>query len=271
VNQWTSTHQTGSPEAAVAIVEARIPEDSVLLVRRSDREEDSWSGHWCLPGGRRERQDPDLLHTAVRELEEECSLTLKPEQGATALPHVWARRHIGRYLLVAPFLFQVDRQLATVLDPREAADALWIPLRVLRDPARHALRPVPGRPAEVLFPGIELTGAPLWGFTYRLLTNWLGLWPQESTNREASAAAAECVLDFLIRLGLTANREWQDREFEGRQVRLAEVREEIPAAAVLSHFSTTEAFLPAVNALEVRADYVRMAGSEFEEYVIRVT
>jgi 8-oxo-dGTP pyrophosphatase MutT (NUDIX family) len=247
-----------------------MPEDSVLLIRRSDREEDSWSGHWCLPGGRREPQDPDLLHTAVRELEEECGLMLKPEDGATALPHMWARRHVGRYVLVAPFLFQVERQLATVLDPREAADALWIPLRVLRDPARHALRPVPGWPAEVLFPGIELTGAPLWGFTYRLITGWLRLWPHESMNREASEAAADCVLDFLIRLGLPANREWKGEDFEGRHVRLAEIREAIPAAAVLSHFSKTEAFLPAVNALEVRANYVRLAGATFEEYVIRV-
>ncbi len=261
--------QQGGPEAAVAIVEARRPEASILLLRRSDREEDSWSGHWCLPGGRREPRDADLLHTALRELDEECGVRLTREHAATALPHVWARRHAGPYLLVAPFLFRVDCRPATVLDPREAVDALWLPLRVLRDPARHALRPAPGRPPEALYPGIELTGAPLWGFTYRLITQWLDLWPRESMSREASAAAADGVLDFLIRLGLTAGREWKEAEFEGCRVSLAEVREEIPVAAVLSHFSTPEAFRPAMNALEVHGGYIRLAGAAYEEYVIR--
>jgi hypothetical protein len=65
----------------------------------------------------------------------------------------------------------------------EAVAALWVPLRDLRDLTRHTLRPVPGRPPEMLFPAIELKGelplglmaTPLWGFTYRLIMDWLGL------------------------------------------------------------------------------------------------
>src|ERR1035441_7525388 len=63
-------------EAAVAIVHARGNAESVLLMRRSEREGDSWSGHWSFPGGRRDPADPDLLHTALRELEEECGVRL---------------------------------------------------------------------------------------------------------------------------------------------------------------------------------------------------
>jgi hypothetical protein len=50
----------------------------------------------------------------------------------------------------------------------------------LLDPARHSLMPVPGQPIETRFPAVELKGVPLWGFTYRLLAEWLGLGPISS-------------------------------------------------------------------------------------------
>ncbi len=163
------------PEAAVAIVRARAPEESILLIRRTERVGDPWSGHWSLPGGRREPQDPDLLHTALRELDEECAILLTRDQLETALPASSVGRLLGPRMLVAPFVFSVDHELPAVAHPDEAVEALWIPVRVLRDPARHAVHSVPGMPPDMQFPGIELNGVPLWGFTYKLVTNWLGI------------------------------------------------------------------------------------------------
>jgi 8-oxo-dGTP pyrophosphatase MutT (NUDIX family) len=160
------------PDAAVAIVHARAA-DSVLLIRRAERDADAWSGHWSFPGGRREPADPDLLHTALRELEEECGIRLARERLETALPPAVARRKVGRFLLVAPFVFGVDGEEPVKLDPQEAADAMWVPLNVLRDEERHALRSVPGLPPDLRYPSIELKGVPLWGFTYRLIADWL--------------------------------------------------------------------------------------------------
>jgi 8-oxo-dGTP pyrophosphatase MutT (NUDIX family) len=167
------------PEAAVAIVRARGVPESILLIRRTEREGDPWSGHWSFPGGRRDAQDPDLLHTALRELEEECGIRLGREQMEAALEPASAGRKMGRRILVAPFVFSVDCELPAVADPAEAVEALWIPVDLLRDPSRHALRPVPGMPSDMPFPGIELNGVPLWGFTYRLLMEWLGADPIE--------------------------------------------------------------------------------------------
>jgi 8-oxo-dGTP pyrophosphatase MutT (NUDIX family) len=164
-------------EAAVAIVHARGAEESVLLIRRAERETDSWSGHWSFPGGRRDPEDADLLHTALRELAEECGIRLAREDMEAALPQMLARRKVGEFVPVAPFVFRAGSKLPTVLDPREAAEALWLPLSVLRDPGRRRLRPVPGMPKEMLFPAIDLNGAPLWGFTYRLIAAWLDLAP----------------------------------------------------------------------------------------------
>jgi 8-oxo-dGTP pyrophosphatase MutT (NUDIX family) len=162
------------PEAAVAIVHAREPEEAVLLMRRAEREGDSWSGHWSCPGGRREPQDLDLLHTALRELEEECGIRLRAAALEAELPARIARRAQPPYLLVAPFVLKVDRHLPTILDTGEAVEAVWVPLAILRDRERHAMQSVPGRPPEMLYQGIALNGTPLWGFTYRLLMDWLG-------------------------------------------------------------------------------------------------
>jgi 8-oxo-dGTP pyrophosphatase MutT (NUDIX family) len=163
------------PDAAVAIVHARGPEESVLLIRRSERDDDPWSGHWSFPGGRCDPEDRDPLDTALRELAEECGILLTREQMESALPRTPARRLTPPPLLVAPFVFGVNAELPTTLDPREAAAALWLPLRELRDPARHELRPMLSRAPEQLFPCVPLDGTPLWGFTYRLIADWLGL------------------------------------------------------------------------------------------------
>ena len=66
-------------------------------------------------------------------------------------------------------------ELPTVADPEEAAETLWVPSRVLRDPTRHAIHSVPGMPPDRQSPGIKLNGVPLWGFTYKLVTGWLGV------------------------------------------------------------------------------------------------
>jgi len=126
-------------DAAVAIVHA-MANDSVLLIRRAERAEDPWSGHWSFPGGRCDPEDTGPSQTALRELEEECGIRLGRERLAGTLPLAIARRRVGPYLRVAPFLFRVDGEMSVVLDPREAVEAVWEPLSHLRDPARHALR-----------------------------------------------------------------------------------------------------------------------------------
>jgi len=253
------------PDAAVAIVHARA-EDSVLLMRRAEHAEDAWSGHWSFPGGRCEPQDSDPLHTALRELEEECGVRLTRGQLHAALPLSVARRRVGRFLLVAPFVFDIETERPASLDAQEAVEALWVPLSVLRDPARHALRPVPGLPPEVLFPAIDLNGVPLWGFTYRLITDWLELTPRGSAVEEAGVRTARALLDWIIAHGCTLEHDWADRE--GAQV--AAVRGAIPVELLRAHLPALTAPIPCVNRLEVSAGRIRLVGLAFEEYVISV-
>ncbi|HWC98119.1 MAG TPA: CoA pyrophosphatase [Candidatus Sulfopaludibacter sp.] len=246
------------PDAAVAIVHTRSQPESVLLMRRSERPDDSWSGHWSLPGGRWDPADRDAVHTALRELEEECGLRLTPADLEGELPHAIARRKTPPYLLVAPFVFRVDRELPTTLDAREAVESLWIPVETLADTSRHVLQPVPSRPPEMLFPTIELRGTPLWGFTYRLLIEWL------KAAAEPGMAIAESILAFLVERGLPIVRPWHLHD----GVQLASVGGPIPVEAVRTHFTGTGPHVSSISMLEIQHGLIRLIGAAFDEYVI---
>jgi 8-oxo-dGTP pyrophosphatase MutT (NUDIX family) len=264
------------PHAAVAIVYARGPEEAVLLMRRTERTGDSWSGHWSFPGGHREARDAGLLDTALRELEEECGVRLQAGDLEKAMPARLARRASGPYLLVAPFVFRTDRRPAITLHQGEAAEALWVPLAILRDTSRHCLQIVPGRPPEMRFPAIALGPTPLWGFTYRLLTDWLGMLPDEEPLEMAGWKFAEAVLEFVLARGMTLRQPWTERTAREAVSRQPTVTEAVltgrfPAAAVLEHFCRPGQHIQAINLIEVRADLIRVAGAAFEEYLLRST
>lgn len=163
------------PEAAVAILHATLPEESILLIRRATNPRDPWSGHWSFPGGRRDPTDRDLLDTALRELREECDITLPREQLSVTLPPSTAGRRVGRQIWVAPFAFRLDQSLPVKVDPSEAVEAIWTPVHLLANKNNHQHVSIPGLPPEMKWPAIPLNEVPLWGFTYRLICDWLGM------------------------------------------------------------------------------------------------
>lgn len=263
------------PQAAVAIVCTRGQNESILLLRRSRRENDSWSAQWSFPGGRCEKQDADLLHTALRELEEECGISLAREEMEQRLPPVIAGRAKPPFLPVAPFVFRIDHELPTSLNAQEAAEAQWVPRAFLLDPVQHSLRSVPGQAVERMFPAVALSETPLWGFTYRVLTDWLGLVPAGEVRRKFVFDTACRVLDWLLTTGgLRLKRGWSDDSAsqlampEHHIALVARVEGVIPVELVRRHFAGTGADVARLLFWEVRPHRICLTGLDFEQYLI---
>lgn len=148
---------TGGWQAATALVVA--PSDrglALAVIERAERKADRWSGQMALPGGRRDPTDPDLISTARREAYEETGLAL-----GDPLARLDDHRRRTRSGVVANFVFALHEAPTLRPDPREVADAWWLPLADVVSPERA----VHHRYGGVPFPGIEHRGRVIWGLT----------------------------------------------------------------------------------------------------------
>ncbi|WBW73516.1 Nudix family hydrolase [Schizosaccharomyces osmophilus] len=119
----------------------RIPSSvtpHVLLIQRSFRETDRWSGHVALPGGVREVDDKSDVHTAIRETREEVGIDLC-EQGAYLAGSLDERVISSNWgstplLVLSSFVFVLPKLCEFRLDETEVFSAQWIHLSDLLRP-----------------------------------------------------------------------------------------------------------------------------------------
>src|SRR3989338_2518259 len=120
-------------EAAVALIRIAGTPPEYLILRRAVNEADPWSGHFSLPGGRREAGDADLLATCLRETWEECGVALPLSALVRALPVTVAGSVVGRMSPVSPFLFELPERPGLVLDGGEISASRWVTADYLLD------------------------------------------------------------------------------------------------------------------------------------------
>jgi 8-oxo-dGTP pyrophosphatase MutT (NUDIX family) len=158
--------------AAVAVLLALGP-DSILLIRRAERAGDPWSGHIGLPGGRPHLDDVDPCATAIRETAEEVGVTLSRAQRIGQLDDVWPRTELPQVVVVRPFVFALSGKVPLVTN-HEVAEAFWVPVTQLRDPAIYRQTELIVRGRQLVFPAYHLGSAMVWGLTERIITQVLG-------------------------------------------------------------------------------------------------
>jgi 8-oxo-dGTP pyrophosphatase MutT (NUDIX family) len=166
----------GSREAAVALLIRPGDELELLLIKRAEHEADPWSGHVALPGGRRDEDDVDLLHTALREAAEEVGITI--ERGAQllgGLDEVSPRNPRLPPLIIAPFVFAVPPDTTPVIDPREVEAAIWVPVSALRDESAASEILITLESGSLTFPSLRYGEYVIWGLTHRILTQFLDM------------------------------------------------------------------------------------------------
>ena len=98
--------------AAVAVVIAAGADPSILFIRRKERVGDPWSGQMAFPGGFTSAGDPSLEATARRETEEETGIALDGSALLGVLDDVSPRTPYLPPLIVTPYVFRVERELA---------------------------------------------------------------------------------------------------------------------------------------------------------------
>ncbi len=168
----------GYSRAAVAMI-LREHEQTcdVLLIERSERANDPWSGHMALPGGREDANDGELFHTAARETHEEVGIDLRTS--ADLLGHLDDVQAIARDrplgMVIRPYVYALTRDVVPQPDRREVKSTVWLPLPFLTTPEAKGtyMRRLNGNEQD--FPAFVYQGYRVWGLTYRMLTGFLDL------------------------------------------------------------------------------------------------
>jgi len=161
--------------AAVAAVlryhdrDARDPE--VLLIRRTSKPSDPWSGHMAFPGGRQDRDDQDLVHTATRETAEEVGVDL--ERDGELIGRLDDVQAISRArpldLVIVPHVFVIHRPVDLTPERSEVAEALWAPVAPMARGDRDTTHPYERNGNTLLLPAYQVGPHVVWGLTYRML------------------------------------------------------------------------------------------------------
>ncbi|KAG9840446.1 hypothetical protein KCU77_g10324, partial [Aureobasidium melanogenum] len=120
-------------------------EPEVLFIKRAARKGDRWTSHVALPGGRRDPEDEDDQHAAIREAAEEVGIELSESTCIAVgnLPQRIVTTSWGRVplMVLCPYVFLVTRHDLPPLrlQPTEVASTHWVPIRSLLDPGQRTV------------------------------------------------------------------------------------------------------------------------------------
>ena len=164
--------ETRGRRAAVALLlRERRGGLELLVIKRAEVTGDPWSGHMALPGGGREPEDRDAYETARRETLEEVGIDLDEGEYLGRLDDM-GPRSAGRELVVSTVVVALDAE-PRKLDPREVAEAFWVPFaRLVSEDVEIAELPGSSWPAFTYEDHYVI-----WGLTHRILSQFRGLVP----------------------------------------------------------------------------------------------
>jgi len=158
----------GLPQAAVLVsIDTR---QQLLLTRRADHLP-THGGEVAFPGGRREAEDRDLVHTALRETEEEIGLPAAQIEVVGRLSTLVSLHGIH----VTPIVGLLPREPCFKPNPAEIADVFQVPLKFFCDEpcsTTHLIH-YQGKPFYV--PSWRWQGFHIWGLTAVMIVELVNL------------------------------------------------------------------------------------------------
>lgn len=153
------------PVAAVAvIINPKDDGGSVLLIKRTEREGDPWSGQIAFPGGHRSVRDRDFLETAIREAREEVGIELREHRLIGHLPLVYPRT---RRIQVIPYVFELTADV-TVRRNHEVSESFWASLNALEKIIATKTE-IDVKEERLNVDAYIYDGHVVWGLTFRII------------------------------------------------------------------------------------------------------
>lgn len=140
-----------------------------LLIQRTERHDDPWSGQIGLPGGRIKSSDPSVRSALHREVMEEVGVDLSlygEELGPLRIGHPMRRMEMK----VQPWVYAVRKRPPVSIGP-EVRSAFWVSLVGL--PSKRTKSSVVIRGEQWEVESFKVENKVVWGFTYRVLTELL--------------------------------------------------------------------------------------------------
>ncbi len=157
-------------EAAVGLMILDENADlETLLIQRTERHDDPWSGQIGLPGGRTKPSDGTIRSTIHREVLEEIGVDLSiegEELGALSIGQPMRRLEMR----VKPVVYGLKRRPSVIIGP-EVSSAFWVSLSKL--PSKNTTSQVSIRGEQRTVECFLVEGKVVWGYTYRVLTELL--------------------------------------------------------------------------------------------------
>lgn len=174
---WTPEHWSDrasrlspNPQPAavlMALIERGGPlGPSLVLTRRPDTLRHH-PGQVSFPGGRAERHDPHLTHTACREATEELGIPADCIEPLVCLPQYQTVTGFQ----VQPVLALLSQRVEFLPDPQEVARVFEVPLSFLMNPAHHEHRQLVHEGETIRFYAIPFEDEFIWGATAAMIRN----------------------------------------------------------------------------------------------------
>lgn len=161
-------HGPGRRAAVAALLAPAATGVELLLIRRSERASDPWSGHMALPGGHFQTDDADLLATATRETLEEIGVDLRARGELLGRLDDLSPAGVAADLSVRPYVFAVEAR-PTLVNNHEVDSMAWADLGELASGLHETEYELTHGAQRRRFPGFKVGGHVVWGLTYRVV------------------------------------------------------------------------------------------------------
>jgi len=158
------------PEAAVLVPVTRSDDPELILTLRASGLS-THGGEVAFPGGRRDPEDHDLIHTALREAEEEIGLPPGLVEVVGPLSTLVSRHGIK----VTPYVGLVPDYVEYHANRGEIDSVFSVPLSFFRDDPREVTHRIDYLGQSWYVPSYHYDGYKIWGLTAIMVVELVNL------------------------------------------------------------------------------------------------